>query len=68
MSDTYSIKIIFARRGVPSQTLLRGLSNEQATALASHDEGSSSTCTHPENIERTKQYGPWQLAKYKEQR
>lgn len=41
------------------ETIVRGLTLEQAQVHCQNPETSSSTCTTPEGLERTKQFGPW---------
>ena len=41
------------------RTIAHGLSLEQAQAWCKDPETSSSTCTKPHNVRRTRRMGPW---------
>jgi len=41
------------------RVIARGLSLEQAQAWCQDPETSSSTCTKPHNVRRTREQGPW---------
>ena len=52
------IRFYFNREGY-RRTIKKGLTLEQAQANCNDPETSSSTCTLPANVRRTKNLGPW---------
>jgi hypothetical protein len=58
MADTYRIVRMY-REGHKPETVARGLTLQEAQGHCRNPETSSSTCTYPENIQRTKDKGPW---------
>lgn len=58
-TGTYLIKRMYQRDDVPTETITRGLTLEQAQAHCRNPETSSSTATSEAAQERTRQYGPW---------
>ena len=50
----------------PKETIVRGLTLEQAQRHCNDPETSSKTCTTPEGKRRTLQYGQWFDAYYEE--
>jgi len=68
MSDpTYTIKRLFFDEKYAKQTIDSGLTLEEAKAHCNHPESSSSTATHPDKIELTRQQGMWFDGYYEEQ-
>ena len=59
MSGTYRIVRFFADDKYPNETIVRGLTLEQAQAHCSDPESSASSCMSPEGVERTQKKGNW---------
>ena len=59
MADTYKIIRMYFNRDIPTRTLHRGLTEEEAQAHCKDPEGSSRTCTKPAGVRRTRKLGPW---------
>lgn len=57
--ETYRVSRIYFNDDVPTQTIATGLTLAEAQEHCHNLETSSSTCTTPEGIERTKKHGPW---------
>lgn len=56
---TYLVMRIFQKGSIPNQIIKTGLTKAQAQAHCRNKETSSTTCTLPENVARTKKYGHW---------
>ena len=57
--SSYKIVRYFQRDSNATETIVRGLTLEQAQAHCQDPETSSSTATSPEAEERTRDKGPW---------
>lgn len=56
---SYKIVRMYFNDEIPSRTIKRGLTLEEAQAHCSSDESSSKTATSRAGRERTRKYGPW---------
>lgn len=56
---TYKVVRMFQDERIPRRTVRRGLTLEEARAHCADPETSSKTCRKPENLRRTRSYGPW---------
>jgi hypothetical protein len=56
---TYKIVRMYFSRSVPSRTIKRGLTLEEAQEHCRDPETSSQTCTEYANVKRTRERGPW---------
>lgn len=56
---SYKIVRMYFRDTRKNRTIKTGLTLEQAQAHCRDPETSSSTCTLPKNVARTKNMGPW---------
>lgn len=58
-ATTYRIVRMYFSDDIPSRTIKRGLTLEQAQAHCNDPETSSSTCTNKTGRARTRRIGPW---------
>lgn len=56
---TYKIVRHYQDSKIPAETIIRDLTLEEAKEHCKDPETSSKTCTSPEGVARTEQYGPW---------
>lgn len=59
MTDKYKIIRFFKSARLPSQTIVKGLSLEQAQRHCKDPETNSKTATDVHSVERTKRLGSW---------
>ena len=59
---SYKVRILYFRNDIPARVVYRGLTKEEAQAICSDKEGSSTTCTRAYLRKRTRDKGPWFLA------
>lgn len=57
--QTYKIRRFYQRDSVPTETVMHGLTLEQAQEHCDDPENSSRTCTAAEGHERTERFGAW---------
>jgi len=58
-TETYNVRRMYFRDDVPSRTIKRGLTLEEAQAHCSDPETSSSTATSAKAARETAAKGPW---------
>ena len=56
---SYKVLRFYESDSVETETVLTGLTLDQAQAHCKDPETSSSTCTNPEGVERTARFGRW---------
>jgi hypothetical protein len=56
---TYRVVRYYQSLSIPPEVIATGLAEWEAQAHCNSPEASSSTCTRPEGIERTEEYGAW---------
>lgn len=59
MEPTYRIVRFYQDASMPSETIEEGLSLEEVQEHCNDPETSSRTCTNPEGLARTEEFGPW---------
>lgn len=59
MADTYKILRYYFSESIPTETVLTGLTLEEAQRHCNDQETNSETCSNTAGMERTRQLGEW---------